>query len=184
MLGMLIHYFRILLTIHVSLSWVTLPGFLFTFYLLIFKSSFYLKANNHELEGNGSPLQYSCLKNLMDRGAWQATVHGVTKSRTRLKWLGTYNPIFSKHLLSNGFHFNFMLILDISSFSSFFHFYLDYSLIILLLLSLGLVLGKAFLTLNLQTFKNHVYFLLILVIFHLLFIFIWNVFFVRYYIKI
>ena len=77
-----------------------------------------------------------------------------------------------------------MLILDISSFSSFFHFYLDYSLIILLLLSLGLVLGKAFLTLNLQTFKNHVYFLLILVIFHLLFIFIWNVFFVRYYIKI
>ena len=184
MLGMLIHYFRILLTIHVSLWWVTLPGFLFTFYLLIFKSSFYLKANNHELEGNGSPLQYSCLKNLMDRGAWQATVHGVTKSRTRLKWLSTYNPMFSKHLLSNGFHFNFMLILDISSFSSFFHFYLDYSLIILLLPSLGLVLGKAFLTLNLHTFKNHVYFLLILVIFHLLFIFIWNVFFVRYYIKI
>ena len=33
-------------------------------------------------EGNGSPLQYSCLDNPMDRGAWQATVHGVTKSRT------------------------------------------------------------------------------------------------------
>ena len=30
-------------------------------------------------EGNGSPLQYSCLGNPMDRGAWQATVHGVTK---------------------------------------------------------------------------------------------------------
>ena len=30
-------------------------------------------------EGNGYPLQYSCLKNSMDRGAWQATVHGVTK---------------------------------------------------------------------------------------------------------
>ena len=29
-------------------------------------------------EGNGSPLQYSCLENSMDRGAWQATVHGVT----------------------------------------------------------------------------------------------------------
>ena len=29
--------------------------------------------------GNGNPLQYSCLKNLMDRGAWQATVHGVVK---------------------------------------------------------------------------------------------------------
>ena len=35
-------------------------------------------------EGNGNPLQYSCLENPMDRGAWQATVHGVSKSRTRL----------------------------------------------------------------------------------------------------
>ena len=33
---------------------------------------------------NGNPLQYSCLENPMDRGAWWATVHGVTKSRTRL----------------------------------------------------------------------------------------------------
>ena len=33
-------------------------------------------------EGNGNPLQYSCLENPMDRGAWQATVHGVAKSRT------------------------------------------------------------------------------------------------------
>ena len=35
-------------------------------------------------EGNGNPLQYSCLKNPMDGGAWLATVHGVEKSRTRL----------------------------------------------------------------------------------------------------
>ena len=35
-------------------------------------------------EGNGAPLQYSCLENPMDRGAWWAAVHGVTKSRTRL----------------------------------------------------------------------------------------------------
>ena len=34
-------------------------------------------------EGNGSPLQYSCLENSMDRGTWQATVHGVTKSQIR-----------------------------------------------------------------------------------------------------
>ena len=33
-------------------------------------------------EGNGNPLQYSCLENSMDRGVWQATVHGVTKSWT------------------------------------------------------------------------------------------------------
>ena len=36
-------------------------------------------------EGNGNPLQYSCLENPMDRGAWKATVHGVTKSWTQLK---------------------------------------------------------------------------------------------------
>ena len=35
-------------------------------------------------EGNGNPFQYSCLENPLDRGAWQATVHGVTKSQTRL----------------------------------------------------------------------------------------------------
>ena len=35
-------------------------------------------------EGNGYPLQYSCLENPMNRGDWWATVHGVTKSRTGL----------------------------------------------------------------------------------------------------
>jgi len=35
-------------------------------------------------KGNGSPLHYSCLENPMDRGAWRAAVHGVTKSQTRL----------------------------------------------------------------------------------------------------
>ena len=35
-------------------------------------------------EGNGNPLQYYCLENPMDRGAWQTAVYGVAKSRTRL----------------------------------------------------------------------------------------------------
>ena len=35
-------------------------------------------------EGNGNSLQYSCLENPMDRGAWRATVHGVTESQTQL----------------------------------------------------------------------------------------------------
>ena len=39
--------------------------------------------------GHGNPLQYSCLKNPMDWGAWQATVRRVAKSRTWLKWLST-----------------------------------------------------------------------------------------------
>ena len=44
-------------------------------------------------EGNGNPLQYTCLGNPMDKGAWWATVHGVTKSGTQLsKWA----PVQSK----------------------------------------------------------------------------------------
>ena len=39
----------------------------------------------HPGVGNGNPLQYSCLENPKDRGAWWATVHGVTKSQTRPK---------------------------------------------------------------------------------------------------
>ena len=35
-------------------------------------------------EGNGNPLQYSCLDNSMDRGAWRDIVHGVAKSQTQL----------------------------------------------------------------------------------------------------
>ena len=35
-------------------------------------------------EGNGNPLQYSCLENSMDRGSWWATVPGVAKSQTRM----------------------------------------------------------------------------------------------------
>ena len=34
--------------------------------------------------GNGNPLQYSCLENCMDRGAWRTTVHGVAKNQTQL----------------------------------------------------------------------------------------------------
>ena len=40
--------------------------------------------------GHGNPLQYFCLENPTDRGVWRATVHGVTKSWTQLKWLSTY----------------------------------------------------------------------------------------------
>ena len=40
--------------------------------------------------GHGSPLQYSCLQNPMDREAWQATVHRVEKSWTQLKRLNTH----------------------------------------------------------------------------------------------
>ena len=52
-------------------------------FILDFKANFarYSKCFG---EGNGTPLQYSCLENPMDGGAWWAAVHGVAKSRTRL----------------------------------------------------------------------------------------------------
>ena len=43
--------------------------------------------------GHGNPLQYSCLENPMDRGAWQATVHRVAKSQTQLKRLSSHSAI-------------------------------------------------------------------------------------------
>ena len=48
-------------------------------------------------EGNGNPLQYSCLVNPMDRGAWRATVHRVTQSQTWLKRLSTQYYIILLH---------------------------------------------------------------------------------------
>ena len=47
-------------------------------------------------EGKGTPLQYSCLENPMDWGAWWATVHGVAKSRT---WLSDFSFTFHFHAL-------------------------------------------------------------------------------------
>ena len=54
---------------------------------------FYRRVAQEVREGNGTPLQYSCLENPMDGGAWWAAVHGVPKSRTRL----------------SNFHFHFSL---------------------------------------------------------------------------
>ena len=55
---------------------------------------FFLSAAFKDLsQGNGTPLQYSCLESLMDGGAWWAAVHGVARSRTRLS-----NFTFTFHL--------------------------------------------------------------------------------------
>ena len=54
-------------------------------------------------KGNGNPLQCLCLENPMNRGAWQAAVHGITKSQTRLKRLSTL-------LVNIGFSANFWLL--------------------------------------------------------------------------
>ena len=51
-------------------------------------------------EGNGNPLQCSCLENPRDGGAWWEAVYGVTQSRTRLKWLSSSNSMLSFRLNS------------------------------------------------------------------------------------
>ena len=56
-------------------------------------------------EGNGTPLQYSCLENPMDGGAWWAAVHGVAQSRTRLNWLSSS----SSSSVNSLFKFSFTL---------------------------------------------------------------------------
>ena len=45
---------------------------------------------------HSNPLQYSCLENPMDRGAWWVIVHRVAKSQTRLKWLSTHTHMHSQ----------------------------------------------------------------------------------------
>ena len=83
------HQFQQSLSLHVFL-WFCL-GFLFWGYRLIG-------------EGNGNPLQYSCLENFMDGGAWWATVHGVTKSRTWLSDFTTsrYLSLILFHIINKG----------------------------------------------------------------------------------
>ena len=67
-------------------------------------------------EGNGNPLQYSCLENPIDRGAWQATVHGVARVRhdlatkSPMSFGGTLNfPLFQDliMILKSGFYSDF-----------------------------------------------------------------------------
>ena len=57
--------------------------------------------NSHPREGNGTPLQYSCLENPMDGGAWWAAVHGVAKSLTRLSNF-TFNFHFPLSCIGEG----------------------------------------------------------------------------------
>ena len=73
-------------------------------------------------EGNGNPLQYSCLENPMDRGAWRATVYRVAKSRTRLSDF-THTHTFP----NSGLFIGYLFYLDILLPSSLIDFLPSYS---------------------------------------------------------
>ena len=60
-------------------------------------------------EGNGNPLQCSCLETPRDGGAWWATVYGVAQSRTQLKQLSS-SSIYNHHIV----HFNYLTILFVN----------------------------------------------------------------------
>ena len=61
------------------IGWVNLQWVNFVIYKLYINNG----------EGNGNPLQYSCLENPVDGGAWWAAIYGIAQSRTRLKWLSS-----------------------------------------------------------------------------------------------
>ena len=69
---------------------------LYLFPLFLEDYTFISHLTSHWGEGNGTPLQYSCLENPMDGGAWWAVVHGVSKSRT---WLSDFTFTFHFHAL-------------------------------------------------------------------------------------
>ena len=66
-------------------------------------------------EGNGYPLQHSCLENFMDRGAWQATVHGIAES-DMTEWLTTFKPFMGHHWLNEWLYFSPHYFFRITSF--------------------------------------------------------------------
>ena len=84
----------------VAEGWAWLSDFTFTFY-------FSLSCIG---EGNGNPLQCSCLENPRDGGAWWAAVYGVTQSRTRRKWLSSSSSSTSSLLFLSKFNPYLMLL--------------------------------------------------------------------------
>ena len=68
---------------------------------MIEKNLIYMQSSKKSREGNGNPLQYSCLENPMDRGAWQATVYGVTRVRHDLATKPTNQPGNQENIIND-----------------------------------------------------------------------------------
>ena len=66
-------------------------------------------------EGNGSPLQCSCLENPRDRGAWWAAIYGVTQSRTRLKRFSSSSSMIDEPTLRHHSHLEYVVYIIVRS---------------------------------------------------------------------
>ena len=75
------------------IPWIEEPGGLQSMGLLQVGHN-WATSLSHIREGNGNPLQCSCLENPRDGGAWWAAVYGVAQSQTRLRWLSSLAPEF------------------------------------------------------------------------------------------
>ena len=85
---------------NVALTWLTFCGSQWRHFLLVVAHIHFHFSLSCIGEGNGNPLQCSCLENPRDCGAWQAAVYGVARSRTRLKWLsGSSNMLVDPRYL-------------------------------------------------------------------------------------
>ena len=114
--------------------------------------------------GHGNPLQDSCLENPMDRGAWQATVHRVTKSRAWLKWLSTHAHIywagqkvclhFNKFFGQPNIYTLIFLSLSLSSIIYFFKIWDDWFIILLIYLLFFIVVQELLITMASLTIEH------------------------------
>ena len=66
--------------------------------------------SNSTGEGNGNPLQYSCLENPWDGGAWWAAIYGVAQSRTPLKWLSSSSNSTSVYICNIHRHYMYIVL--------------------------------------------------------------------------
>ena len=78
---------------------------------------FYLWSGRSPGVANGDPLQYSCLENSMDRGAWRATVHRVAKSRT----LSMHTHTLLEYMCTSKIKFLFKFLLEINFYTAYTH---------------------------------------------------------------
>ena len=103
---------------HLKKNWLNLNKFCrfvpMAMYFLISSGSYIRCHHLRKLvkrtgQGNGTPLQYSCLENSMDGGAWWAAIHGVARSRTRLKRLSSSSSSISEENMERSvLLFNFL----------------------------------------------------------------------------